>query len=593
MPLDGISMHYLANELREHAIGCRADKIHQPSRDEFVFQLRSRIQAGRLLFSATANGPRVHFTRAAPENPAPPPMLCMLFRKHLGGAVLTDVRQLGLDRVLFFDFSATNELGDRVCLTLCAECMAKHSNLILINAQGIILDSVRRIGPGQSSVRQIQPGLAYEPPPQQNKQNLLLCPADAVAEAVCAQAERTLSAALLAVLEGASPLLCREIANRICGADLQVSELDDTMRQSLTQILQELRGQLLDGKANPTLLLDTEGKPADFSCYAIRQYGDSRETRSYDRISDLLDDFYRERDWADRIQQRAADLMKLLSSAEARIAKKLALQRAELAASTQRELLRVSAELIQANQFRLEKGSLFYDLENYYDNNAPLRIPANPALSPAANAQKYYKDYRKAKTAEEKLQTLIVEGEAELAYLETVSDALLRASGHAEIGEIREELAQAGYGKRQRSQQAGRPQKSGRVEKPLPPLRYTSSDGFTILVGRNNLQNDRLSLREAKKEDLWLHAQKYPGSHVIVVGEGREIPESTVLEAARLAAWHSKARESARVPVDYTPVRHLKKPQGAKPGMVIYHVYRTVWVAPVESVPDDLPKQGS
>jgi len=576
MPLDGMTLHFLAGELRERAVGCRVEKIHQPAKDELVLQLRSRTSTGRLFLSASANSPRVHFTAQAPENPASPPMLCMLLRKHLGGAIITDVQQSGLDRVLNLHFSATDELGDKTTFTLAAEIMAKHSNLILINAEGTIVDAVKRIDASQSSVRLIQPGLPYEAPPRQAKLSLLQEGVSAVLSTVRVLPELTLSAALLRSLEGASPLICRELASETTGEDIPVAQMDEATFARLENRLDALKNQLLAGESAPTLLLDETEKPVDFSFRDITQYGFARQGRAVADYSFLLDNFYRERDRIDRTRQRSADLSKLLSNATARTARKLDIQRAELAQSTDRERLRVCAELITANQHRLEKGAPFYDLENYYEENAILRIPANPALSPAANAQKYYKDYRKAKTAQEKLTELIVQGEAELQYLETVTDALQRAAGFAEITAIREELSLAGYCKR-------RTQDKKKIkEKPLPPLRYVSADGFEILVGRNNLQNDQLSLKQAKKQDLWLHTQKYPGSHVIIVSENREIPETTLREAAEIAAWHSKARDSAQVPVDCTPARKLIKPAGARPGKVIYHSYNTVWVTPRE-----------
>lgn len=582
MPLDGITLHFLTEELRNTAVGCRVDKIHQPSRDELVFLLRSRGFAGRLLLSANANSPRVHFTATAPENPSVPPMLCMLLRKHLSGALLTDVRQTGLDRVLLLSFSATDELGNPTAFTLCAELMAKHSNLILCRADGFILDAVKRIDDTRAGVRPVQPGLLYTAPSAQNKINLLQKEVSAVCTALDRLREKPLTSALLFCLEGASPLLCRELAQG-CG-DVCVGNLNARERDALRERLSYLRERLLSGEHTPTFITDTQGSPSDFSCMTITQYAQERICLACESYSELLDDFYRERDRADRTRQRSGDLMRLLTNAQARLVKKLAAQRAELETSNDREPLRIYAELILANQYRLEKGMPFYELENYYADNALLRIPANPALSPPANAQKYFKNYRKAKTAQEVLSSLIVQGEQELLYLESVEDALQRADGFGEITAIREELAVAGYGKkrtRSKSYTNGKQTKPGK-EKPLPPISYRSQEGFTILVGRNNIQNDQLSLKQAKKQDLWLHTQGYAGSHVIVVSEGQEIPESTVREAAQIAAWHSKARQSAQVPVDYTPVKQLQKPAGAKPGKVIYHSYNTVWVKPME-----------
>lgn len=321
------------------------------------------------------------------------------------------------------------------------------------------------------------------------------------------------------------------------------------------------------------MLKDETGKPVDFSFFPIRQYGDRYRTEIKSSFSELLDEFYYECDRLERTKQKGQDLVKLLNSAIARVSKKLSLRQAELAHCADREKLRINAELINANLYRLEKGALFYDLENYYDENKPIRIKADPSKSPAQNAQKYFKEYRKAKTAEQLLTGFIEESKQELAYLETVADSLERADTQAEIDEIRNELSLGGYVKKKR----GTDKKSSKT---LPPIEYRTTDGFRVLVGRNNVQNDKLSLKTAAKGDMWLHTQKIPGSHVIICAEGMEIPDSTLEEAARLAAYHSRARESSNVPVDYTRVKNLKKPVGAKPGKVIYHVYNTAFVTP-------------
>ncbi len=580
MPLDGFTLHFLTSELQREIVGCRVEKVHQPAKDELVLHLRDRNGPKKLFLSASANSPRVHLIKAAPENPSTPPMFCMLMRKHLTSATITDVRQKGLDRVLFIDFSATNELGDRVELSLCAEIMAKHSNLILIGQDGRIVDAVKRIDLTQSSVRQILPGFEYLDPPAQDKLSLLDFEAKNISDKVLNFTSKMLSSSLLGTVEGASPLICREIAEK-SGGDMQVGCMDGIQKMRVADLLDEIKEKLEQKAASPFILKDESGKPFDFSFMPITQYGSIYVMSELDSFSQLLEEFYSERDRIDRTRQRSADLQKLLNSVLSRISRRLNNQRAELAACADKESLRINAELITAYQHTLKKGSLFYELENYYDNNNILRIPADPALSPSANAQKYYKEYRKAKTAEQMLATLIEQGEEELQYIDSVIDSLSRASGFGEINEIRAELARSGYLKRKNL-----PNKKT-LQKASDPIEYRSSDGFKILVGRNNVQNDHLSLKTAAKGDLWLHTQKIPGSHVIVCAQGDDIPDNTVLEAARIAAYHSRARESANVPVDYTQARNLKKPVGAKPGKVIYHVYNTVYVTPVK---DDVEK---
>lgn len=584
MPLDGITINLLKKELSGCIIGSRIEKIHQPSKDELVFHLRSREGAYRLLISASANSPRIHFTANAPENPATPPMLCMLFRKHLTGAVITDIRQLGLDRVIFLDLAGTNEIGDAVTFTLCIEIMAKHSNIILVNSEGNIVDAVKRVDFTQSSVRQILPMFRYEYPPRQGKANLTEIEPETAVNLIKNCTGKRLSGAILEMLEGVSPLISREIASFSCGGDIAVSEMNELYEQRLLRKLTEIRETLVSGNSIPTMLMHDAVKPYDFTFMDITQYGFAVSSKTFESFSQLLDDFYYEKDRFERTKQRSQTLLKLLSNMSARAARKLQSRQAELEACADKDTLRINAELILANQYRLEKGALFYDLENFYNNNEPIRIPADPALSPSANAQKYFKEYRKSKTAEQMLGELIEQSEQELAYLESVIDSVNRADGYTELAEIRNELYEQGYLKKAKNDKT-------KKMKPMPPMEYVSDDGYTILVGRNNVQNDLLTFKTAAKDDSWFHTQKIPGSHVVVIGNGDIIPELTCRQAAILAAYHSGGRESSQVAVDYTEVRSLKKPVGAKPGKVIYHTYNTMWVTPDRELCERLKKK--
>lgn len=584
MPLDGITINLLKKELSGCIIGSRIEKIHQPSKDELVFHLRSREGAYRLLISASANSPRIHFTANAPENPATPPMLCMLFRKHLTGAVITDIRQLGLDRVIFLDLAGTNEIGDAVTFTLCIEIMAKHSNIILVNSEGNIVDAVKRVDFTQSSVRQILPMFRYEYPPRQGKANLTEIEPETAVNLIKNCTGKRLSGAILEMLEGVSPLISREIASFSCGGDIAVSEMNELYEQRLLRKLTEIRETLVSGNGIPTMLMRDAVKPYDFTFMDITQYGFAVSSKTFESFSQLLDDFYYEKDRFERTKQRSQTLLKLLSNMSARAARKLQSRQAELEACADKDTLRINAELILANQYRLEKGALFYDLENFYNNNEPIRIPADPALSPSANAQKYFKEYRKSKTAEQMLGELIEQSEQELAYLESVIDSVNRADGYTELAEIRNELYEQGYLKKAKNDKT-------KKMKPMPPMEYISDDGYTILVGRNNVQNDLLTFKTAAKDDSWFHTQKIPGSHVVVIGNGDIIPELTCRQAAILAAYHSGGRESSQVAVDYTEVRSLKKPVGAKPGKVIYHTYNTMWVTPDRELCERLKKK--
>lgn len=573
MALDGIFLHKIKNEITANALGSRVERVYQPSRDEIVLYLRKRTEAYRLLFSIRADSARVQFVDTTPDNPATPPMLCMLLRKHLCGSVLTSVRQQGLDRVLFFDFDGTNEIGDRTKLSFCAELMGKHSNLILLREDGSVVDALKRVDITTSSYRQILPGIQYKLPPAQIKLSLLDCEVERIAEAVLVCRDKKLSSSILGCLQGASPLLCREIAYRTAGDDCTVSELSLVQRARLFETLAEVRDSI--EKEESYMLKEESGKPVDFSSVNVTQYDSKLAVKAYESCSELLSDFYGEKSRLDRMHNRGRELFKLVTGLCEKTAHRLNVQREELSRCDEREKLRLYAELVNANLYRLEKGAMFYDIENYYDNNELVRIPADPSMTPQRVAQRYYKEYRKLQTAEEKLTELIAKGEQELVYLETVLDELTRSETEVDLALVREELVSGGYLK----------PKSGAKRKPAKapePMRFESPDGFTVLVGRNNVQNDKLSLKTARKDDLWLHTQKIPGSHVIVVSEGRTIPDSTIVFAAEVAAWYSKARQSALVPVDYTVVKNLKKPNGAPPGKVIYHVYSTVTVNPVK-----------
>ena len=463
MPLDGITINLLKQELSGYIIGSRIEKIHQPSKDDLVFHLRSREGAYRLLISASANSPRIHLTANAPENPATPPMLCMLFRKHLTGAVITNIKQLGLDRVVFLDLAGTNEIGDAVTFTLCIEIMAKHSNIILVNSEGNIVDAVKRVDFTQSSVRQILPMFRYEYPPRQGKANLTEIEIETAISLIKNCTGKRLSGAILETLEGVSPLISREIASFTCGGDIAVSEMNEIYEQRLLKKLTEIRETLISGKGVPTMLMRENVKPYDFTFMDITQYGFTVSAKTFENFSQLLDDFYYEKDRFERTKQRSQTLLKLLSNMSARAARKLQSRQAELEACADKDTLRINAELILANQYRLEKGSLFYDLENFYNNNEPIRIPADPALSPSANAQKYFKEYRKSKTAEQMLGELIEQSEQELAYLESVIDSVNRADGYTELAEIRNELHEQGYLKKAKNDKT-------KKTKPMPPM---------------------------------------------------------------------------------------------------------------------------
>ncbi len=571
MALDGIFLSKIKDELTAKAVGLRVDRVNQPTRDEIILNLRGKGCNYRLLFCVRADSPRVHFTSHSIDNPPVPPMFCMLMRKYLTGALIKNIRQYEMDRILFVDFDATNEIGDKIELSLCIEIMGKYSNLILIN-DGKVVDAVKRVDIATSSVRQILPGIEYKLPPSQDKLNIENEDIDFIVERILAQGDKYLSSAIMNVIQGVSPVVSRELAYRATFDDAAVSSLTTEQKIILREELLSIKKNLHSSK-DFYMLCEEGGKPKDLSHYDIKQYSGKLSVKVYDSCSELLDDFYYERDRINRINHRGHELIKLINNLIERTTRKLAVQSEELKKCKEKETLRLYGELILANLYRLTKGVSFYEVEDYYNDCKIIRIPCNPALTPTENQKKYYKDYRKAQTAEKMLEKLIEDGKNEIIYLESVLDELSRADTDSEISLIRQELAQGGYIKNTKG-------KKQKPPKELPPYEFCSSDGFRILVGRNNVQNEKLSLRTAMKSDMWLHTQKIPGSHVVILGEGKEISDESIEEAAVIAAYYSKARESSLVPVDYTRVKALKKPAGCKTGMVIYHEYYTIIVNP-------------
>lgn len=583
MALDGIFLSCIKREL-EAAVGSRIDRIHQPSREEVVITLRHRGGNAKLLISVGAGSPRLHFTNVTLENPKAPPMFCMLLRKHLGSGKLTAVRQLGLDRVLYLDFETIDELGDMVTVTLAVEIMGRHSNLIVVGQDGKIIDAIKRVDPEMSSVRPVLPKMKYVLPPVQDKLGLFEASNEEIFEAIASYPkDQELSKVLVGVLQGISPVFAREAVYYACrGAEVVKSELSEAQRDRLAFYLNRVREDLKNGTPKITMALDLNGAPKDFSFVEIHQYGAAMLTKPYETPSKLLDDFYSQRDQIARMKQRSNDLLKLIINRTERTQRKLEAQRQELAECGERETLKIYGDLLNSNLYRLEKGMESVVLENFYDNNAALvKIKLDPSLTPSQNAQKYYNEYRKAATAEKMLTGLIEQAEEELVYLDSVFDEVTRTTGESELLEMREELIDGGYLRNYH-------RKNLKQLKPKPPLKFRSSDGFMILCGRNNKQNDRLSMKEARNYDIWLHTHNIPGSHVIIVTNGEKVPDRTVEEAAVIAAYHSKAQNSVQVPVDYTEIRNVHKPNGAKPGMVIFENYQTAYIKPDQELVEKL-----
>ncbi|MBP3272854.1 MAG: NFACT family protein [Ruminococcus sp.] len=574
MALDGIFLGLVREEL-EVLIGGRVDKLYQPSREELVFGIRTRDGAYRLLINSAAGTARVHLTRESIENPKTPPMFCMLMRKRLGSGKLIGIRQDGCERILYFDFEASNELGDTVKLTLAAEIMGRRSNIILIDGDGKIVDSIKRVTPEMSAVRPVLPGMSYTLPPRSDRLSLEELDTEALKERLKAFERKRAANALVQIIEGISPVFADEAVMLAAGDDKAVCELSENELERLCTWLREQGERLKKRELCYTILRTQEGQFKDFCFADITHYGSLMQVSRAESACELLDVFYSQRDRFERIRQKAQDLFRLLTGLSERTARRTANQRQELSECADRENLKIRGDLVMTNLYTIEKGQTSVVCSNYFsEDGGEICIELDPRLTPTQNAQKYYKEYRKADTAEKKLHELIAQGEEEQKYIDSVLDTLTRAETESDINQLREELSEQGYIRKKGGK--------ARADKSLPPMKYLSSDGYTILVGRHNRQNDKLTLKDSAKHDIWLHTHDITGSHTVIVTNGETPPDTTILEAARLAAYHSKGRQSAQVPVDYTLIRYVKKPAGAKPGMVIFTNQHTVYVRPDE-----------
>ena len=569
MAFDGVFLHLLIKEL-DKIKDSKIDKIHQPSRDELVFLLRKSGFSGRLFISLKSGRARLHLTEERPENPDKPPMFCMLLRKHLTGAKITGITQENFDRVATIHLSALNELGDLVNFRLVCELISNQANLILVDENGKIVDALRR-SDIESAKRIIHPGANYTLPEKQNKFSLINDDLNLVFENIFSLSGYTVLKAFMETVDGISPLIAREICHKTKTNDLNVGELNNQQKDDLKKAILDLREVVLNG-GNPTIIFKGNS-PFDFSYTPIFQYGEQTKNENLFSFCSLLDCFYSTLDRVDRIKNSCADISRLLKNARERTAKKLQIRSADLKKTEEREQLRVFGELIKANLHVIKTGMNSVTVQNYYaDDLSLITIPLNPALSPAQNAAKYFKDYKRANTARQLLASLIEQDSKELLYIDSVSEALSRAENTADVNEIKEELISSGY------LRANKNNKKATVSNKF--IEFESKEGYKILVGKNNRQNDLLTTKIAQKNDIWLHTKNIPGSHVIIFCDGNEVSDETLIFAAKLAAKNSKAKDGASVPVDYTPVKFVKKPAGAKPGMVIYTTNKTVYVTP-------------
>lgn len=576
MALDGAFLYTIKQEL-QFLIGGKVDKIHQPSREELLISIRVKGGIYKLLICVSASSSRVHVTNVNIDNPKTPTMFCMFMRKHLGGGKLIDIRQDGLERILFFDFECMNELGDMVVLTLACEIMGRYSNMILINQDGRVMDSLKRVDAEMSRERLVLPNVIYELPPRDNRLNFLTASPSEISQVVKSLPNGDLAKSLIKVFEGVSPILCREWAFYVGkGYDLKTFDLNEEYLSRLIFIINRTKNAILDGNTSFTAIKTKNGQLKDFSFIDIHQYGALMITQNFSNSFELLDYFYSERDSFARLKQRADDLFKLLVNTNERITKKISIQQEELSNCNNKEISKLYGDLISANIYRISKGDSVAILENFYSEDySTVEIPLDIQKTPSQNAQQYYNEYKKSITAQQKLTEQISIAKDELLYIDSVLDALTRAETENEVIQLRLELAEQGYIKANKLK--------GKPPKELPPLEFKSSDGYTILVGRNNKQNDKLTTKIASKLDIWLHVHNITGSHVIIITNGETPPDSTIEDACMLAVYHSKAKKSAQVPVDYCLVKYVKKPNGSKPGMVIFTHNKTAYITPDEN----------
>lgn len=585
MPLDALCLSGLVHELDQAVTGGKVDKIYQPGRDEVILAVRSPKQGNvKLLLSANPTHPRPQLTALSRENPDVPPMFCMLLRKHLSGARLLAVEQVPLERVVIFTLEALNELGDRVERKLVLEAIGRRSNLILLDGDGRILDCMRRVesnlGSGDSRQRTLLPGMFYRLPPAQDKLDPTAQSRDDLENLLAAAPEQAQADRwLLDTFGGLSPLVCRELAFQAGGdVEVRLDALGPQGRERLLDKLEALLGDVKEFHVTPTMIL-RDGKPSDFTFFPVAQYQNAAETLACPSFSAMLDQFFEQREHLERVKQKGQDLIRSVTTARDRTARKIAHQEQELAATQDRERLRQLGDILTSNFYQMQRGMARLRTVDFYDpEGKEVDIKLDPLLTPQQNAAKYYKEYNKAKTAEVVLTQQLEKGRRELEYLNSVLENITLAEGERDLGEIRQELTDTGY-LRRASKAKGREKRVS-----SKPMEFRSSSGLRISVGKNNTQNDLLTCKLAFKSDIWFHTQKIHGSHVILWTEGKEPDLQSLNEAACLAAWFSQARDSSKVPVDYTPVKYVKKPNGARPGMVTYTTYETAWVTPSQEL---------
>jgi len=591
MPFDGIVVSAIASELSNHITNGKIEKIYQPETDEVHMLIRCGGKNYKLLISGSSSHPRIHFTAMNKENPETPPMFCMLMRKHIQGGKILNIQQKEFERIIIIDIESFDELGHPAIKQLIVEIMGKHSNIILIDKdQKKIIDAIKRIHSDLSRYREILPGKQYIDPPDQNKKNpFALKQTDWTTTLVKDFTPATpIYKALYTSLQGFSPLVAREICYRAgIDGDTPIAHLSEENHHLIWKAIQELIRNIENGEFTPNIFLSKkEQTVVDFHCIPLRSLESICDISPAESISQMLESFYWEKDQSNRIKQQSIDLSKFVTQKINKLYKKLQKLQEELMEAEESQKYRIYGELLTAHLHLIQPGDQEIEVINYYsDNEEKITIPLVPTWSPAKNAQNYFKKYTKAKNALKEKKIQLEETERETQYFENLLHAIENVSTLQDIEEIRDELIEEGYLKKRKNKVSNKKKAAA-----TKPMSFISSDGFQIFVGKNNRQNDLLTLKLASKKDLWFHAKNIPGSHVVIVSNQRPIPQRTILEAGELAAFYSKAKLSSNVPVDYTEIKNVKKPNGAKPGMVIYENYKTIFVTPRPNIGEILSK---
>lgn len=580
MALDGIATAAIVHELKTNLIGGRIDKIHQPVSDEIRFTVRGIGVVHKILASANSSTPRIHITQTSKENPMTAPLFCMVLRKHIGGGKIVDICQPEFERIIIIKIESTNEMGDLTTKNLILEIMGKHSNLILTDESGRILDSIKRISHEKSSVREVLPGKDYVYPPSQNKKNPLVAIQSDFLFSLHLQEGQKLQEFLYKTYTGISPIMAGEICFRAALEPSNSCQQTTTEEgERLFAAFEKVMAEVKQANFTPNIYYHpNSNRVLDFSVLEMAEFH-ALDHKTFPSVSSLLEGYYQERDHAYHIRQKAHDMRRLVVSNIERCVKKKEIQLKTRKEVADMEIWRKKGELLTANIYAIPQGVTTYRTIDFYDENmGEIDITLDPTKTPSENAQKYFSRYNKAKRTLAALEVQEKQNNEELLYLESVLNAIESASDDADLSEIRTELAESGFVRRQA------PKKGAPRPKKAKPLHFISSDGYDIFVGKSNLQNDELTLRTADSNDLWLHTKDIPGSHVIIKTNGTgTASDATLEEAANLAAHFSKAKNSSMVPVDYTLRKNVKKPNGAKPGMVIYLTNRTIYVTPDES----------